>query len=96
MFEFEWDPAKAASNLRKHGVSFDDAATVLRDNLVLSVLDDEHGGFEERWVSLGRSSEGRLMVVVHTYLERDDATVVRIISARPATPRERRRYEMGP
>lgn len=96
MFEFEWDPAKAASNLRKHGASFDDAATVLKDNLVLSVLDDEHGGFEERWVSLGRSSEGQLMVVVHTYLERGDAPVVRMISARPATPSERRRYEMGP
>lgn len=69
---------------------------MLADNLVLSVLDDEHGGFEERWVSLGWSSEGQLMVVVHTYLERDDAPVARIISARPATPRERRRYEMGP
>ena len=89
-------PDFGGCNLRKHGASFDDAATVLKDDLVLSVLDDEHGGFEERRVSLGRSSEGQLMVVVHTYLERDDATVVRIISARPATPRERRRYEMGP
>ena len=96
MFEFEWDPAKAASNLRKHGVSFDDAATVLADDLVLSALDDEHGGFEERWISVGRSSEGQLVVVVHTYLERDDAPMVRIISARPATPRERRRFEMRP
>ena len=96
MFEFEWDPAKAADNVRKHGVSFDDAATVLADNLLLSVLDDEHGGSEQRWISLGRSIEGQLMVVVHTYFERDDATVVRIISARTATPRERRRYEMGP
>ena len=94
--EFDWDPAKVASNLRKHRVSFDDAATVLRDNLLLCVLDGEHGGFEERRVSLGRSSEGQLVVVVHTYLERNDATLVRIISARPATPRERRRYEMGP
>ena len=96
MFEFEWDPAKAASNLRKHHVSFGDAATVFADNLLLSASDDEHGGFEQRWVSLGRSSNGQLMVVVHTHVERNDATVVRIISARPATPRERRRYEMRP
>ena len=96
MFEFEWDPAKATSNLRKHGVSFDDAATVFADNLLLSALDDEHGGYEQRWVSLGRSSEDQILVVVHTYLERGDATLVRIISARPATPSERRRYAMKP
>ena len=96
MFEFEWDPAKAATNLRKHGVSFEDAATVLADDLLLSRSDDEHGGFEQRWMSLGRSSSGQLVVVVHTTVERDDATAVRIISARPATPRERRRYEMRP
>ena len=96
VFEFEWGPAKAASNLRKHGVSFEEAATVLADNLLLSMLDNEHGGFEERWVSLGRSSEGQVLALVHTYLQRDDATVVRIISARPATPRERRRYAMRP
>ena len=96
VFEFEWDPAKAASNLRKHRVSFEEAATVFADNLLLSALDDEHGGFEQRWVSLGRSSEDQILVVVHTYLERGDATVVRIISARPATPSERRRYAMRP
>ena len=96
MFEFEWDPAKAATNLRKHGVSFEDAATVLADDLLLSMPDDEHGGSEQRWRSLGQSSSGQLMVVVHTTVEQHDATVVRIISARPATPRERRRYEMRP
>lgn len=93
MFEFEWDPAKAASNVRKHGVSFEEAATVFVDDLLLSALDDEHGGFEQRWVSLGRSSGGQLMLVVHTYVKQD-AAAVRIISARPATPRERRRYEL--
>ena len=77
-------------------MSFGDAATVLADDQLLSALDDEHGGFEERWISLGRSSEGQLVVVAHTYRERDDATVVRIISARPATPRERRRFGMRP
>ena len=96
MFEFEWDPAKAATNVRKHGVSFEEAATMLADDLLLSMPDDEHGGFEQRWRSLGQSNSGQLMVVIHTIVEQDDATAVRIISARPATPRERRRYEMRP
>lgn len=96
MYEFEWDPAKAASNLRKHRVSFDDAATAFADDLLLTMLDDEHSGFEQRWISLGQSRGGRLLVVVHTYRETEDATVVRIISARRATPRERRRYRLRP
>lgn len=96
MFEFEWDPAKAASNVRKHGVSFGDAATVFDDDLLVFTPDDEHGGFEQRWVSLGRSSGGDLTVVIHTYREANGTTVVRIISARPATPKERRQYELRP
>ena len=96
MFEFEWDPAKAASNARKHGVSFADAATVFADKLLLSVPDDEHGAAEERWISQGQSHDGKLLVVVHTVRELDDRTLVRIISARPATPRERQRYELTP
>lgn len=96
MFEFEWDPAKAASNARKHGVSFKDAATVFANDLLLSMLDDEHGGGEERWISQGRTHDGQLLVVVHTWRELDDRTLVRIISARRTTPRERRRYELMP
>ena len=96
MFEFEWDPAKAASNARKHGVSFEDAATVFANDLLLSMLDDEHGGGEERWISQGRTHDGQLLVVVHTWRELDDRTLVRIISARRTTPRERRRYELMP
>ena len=96
MFEFEWDPAKAASNARKHGVSFEDAATVFANDLLLSMLDDEHGGAEERWISQGRTRDGQLLVVVHTWRELDDRTLVRIISARRTTPRERRRYELMP
>ena len=89
MFKFEWDPAKAASNVRKHGVSFVDAVTVFADKLLLSMPDDEHGGGEERWISQGRSRDGKLLVVVHALRELDDHTLVRIISARRATPRER-------
>ena len=96
MFEFEWDPAKAASNARKHGVSFEDAATVFANDLLLSMLDDEHGGGEERWISQGQTHDGQLLVVVHTWRELDDRTLVRIISARRTTPRERRRYELMP
>ena len=97
MFEFEWDPAKAASNARKHGVSFRAAATVFGDTLLLSMPDDEHSGSEQRWISQGRSSDGQLLVVIHTYRELGAGTTeVRIISARPATPRERRRYERQP
>ena len=72
------------------------AATVFADAHLMSKSDDEHGGFEQRWASMGRSSKQEFLVVVHTYRERCDAMVVRIISARPATPSERRRYEMRP
>jgi len=82
--------------MRKHGVSFEDAATVFSDELLLSLPDDEHGGGEERWISQGRSRDGKLLVVVHTLRELDEHTAVRIISARRATPRERRRYELRP
>jgi len=64
---FTWDPAKAASNLGKHGVSFAQAATVLLDALALTVFDAGHSEFEERWFTLGLTSEGRLLAVSHTY-----------------------------
>ena len=66
------------------------------DELLLSMPDDEHGGGEERWLSQGGSCSGKVLVVVHTVRELKDRTLVRIISARPATPRERRRYELTP
>ena len=94
MLEFEWDPAKAASNLRKHGIDFDLAATVFRDPLALSIRDDDHSAFEERWITMGQDREGRLLVVSHTDIPTaGDNTSVRIISARRAAPRERREYE---
>ena len=96
MFEFEWDPAKATSNLRKHGVSFDLAATVFQDPLMKSIFDQDHGEFEERWITMGHTVDGQLLVVSHTY-ERisNDEISVRLISARPATRNERRQYESG-
>ncbi len=92
--EFAWDPSKAVSNLSKHGVSFAQAGTVLADALALTVFDAAHSGFEERWFTLGLSSEGRLLAASHTYAATGvDSARVRIISAREATQAERRQYE---
>jgi uncharacterized DUF497 family protein len=87
---FEWDPAKAAANLKKHGVEFKEATTVFGDPLGWFQEDKEHSTEELRLRLLGRSSWNRLLAVLFT--ERGDA-VIRIISARLATPRERRKYE---
>ena len=93
---FEWDEAKNLSNRRKHGVSFEEASQVFRDPLYVSVQDRVEGG-ELRWLTLGLVEDLLLLTVAHTVREeRDDGTlveVIRIISARPATRKERRRYE---
>lgn len=95
--EFDWDPAKAQSNRAKHGVSFEDAMTVFSDPLALSRLDEDHGGGEERWITLGRATTGPLLLVVHTHVELSlDRVAIRIISARRPTRNETRQYEEGP
>lgn len=86
---FEWDRGKARRNLRKHGVSLDEAVTVFYDPLSATFDEPDHSMDERRFVTVGHSSRGRLLVVSHT--ERRSA--VRIISARPATRRERKRHE---
>lgn len=88
--EFEWDIAKDAENLRKHGVSFREAMTVFGDPLELTISDPHHSAEEFRFVSVGLSKAGRLLVV--SYTERRGQRT-RIISARKAAPRERRQYE---
>ncbi|TAJ10964.1 MAG: BrnT family toxin [Nitrospirae bacterium] len=88
---FEWDEKKARRNLSKHAVSFEEASTVFGDVLSLTVPDLIHSTEEDRFVIIGRSDRGRLLVVVHT--ERTEC--LRIISARTATLRERRSYEEG-
>jgi uncharacterized DUF497 family protein len=85
---YEWDPAKARANFNKHGVHFADAVTVLEDDLALTMR-DPFSEDEERWITLGKDAAGRLLVVVYTY--RVDR--VRLISARPATTREKKQYE---
>jgi uncharacterized DUF497 family protein len=86
--ELEWDSRKAASNLRSHGVDFADAATVLFDDMAITVLDDAEDD-EKRHVTLGLDALGRCLVVVYTWREE----TVRLISARKATGSERRQYE---
>ena len=86
---FVWDFRKAAVNRRKHGVSFEEASTALRDPLALTGADPEHSRGEHRWITFGLSDFGRLLVVAHT----DSGDAIRNISARPATNSERRMYE---
>ncbi len=89
--KFEWDPNKAASNLRKHGIGFDEASTVFMDGLALSGVDAENSDGEARFVTFGLSALGRMLAVFHTY--RPGA--IRLFSARPMTRVERRIYEEG-
>jgi uncharacterized DUF497 family protein len=85
---FEWDPGKAAKNLAKHGVHFADSVAVFEDDLALTIR-DPHLGDEERWITIGMDMLGRILAVVYTW--RGEG--IRLISVRPATPRERRQYE---
>lgn len=87
--KFEWNRAKAAGNLRKHGVSFDEAATVFADVLSHAFHDVDHSENESRFLLIGMSQSGRVLVVSHT----DRGETVRIISAREATRKERIFYE---
>jgi uncharacterized DUF497 family protein len=87
--EFEWDAAKAGANLRKHGVSFEEAATAFSDPLSSTIPDPLHSEREARCVLLGQTSAGRLVVVVHV----DRGSEIRLISARVATRKERKHYE---
>lgn len=90
--QFEWDAAKDRLNKRLHGISFDRAREVFDDPFALSQLDQMVEG-EERWWTIGRLGDLVVTVVVHTWMGEGESTVVRIISARKATPRERRFYE---
>lgn len=87
---FDWDPAKARQNVRKHGVAFDEAQTAFADEDAILVEDPEHSSLEERFYLLGLSARLRLLVVIHCY--RADDALIRLISARKATPSERVQY----
>ena len=85
----EWDPVKAKYNLKKHGVSFEEAATALSDPMAVTGSDPDHSLYEERYVTFGVSEKGRLVVVSHT----EEVETIRIISARRASKGERELYE---
>jgi len=88
---FEWDPNKASSNIKKHGVSFDEAQSVFFDSYARLIPDPESSFGEERFIILGKSNEFSTLVVCHCYREPDDN--IRIISARKADKFERKQYE---
>ena len=89
--EFEWDEAKAFANAKKHGVSFQEAATIFGDSLAITFPDPDHSDRERRWLTFGLSRLNRLLVVVHT----DRGRKIRIVSARVMTKSERAIYEEG-
>ena len=86
MIRFEWDKAKAAANIRKHGIAFEEAQSVFYDEFAVQFFDDDHSPDEERFLLLGMSAGARLLLVCHC--ERDAGLAIRIISARKATRRE--------
>jgi hypothetical protein len=87
----EWDPGKARSNLRKHGVSFEEASTALSDPMAATGADPDHSITEDRFITFGVSETGRLLVIAHT----DQGNTIRIVSARRASKGERELYEEG-
>ena len=95
-YHFEWDINKAKSNLSKHGISFEDASSVFRDKNAISISDEEHSEFEERWITIGMDKITRILVVIHTYIYVNEMSYnIRIISARKATKKEKEIYYKG-
>ncbi|MCK4842575.1 MAG: BrnT family toxin [Methylococcales bacterium] len=90
MIEFEWDTTKAVSNRKKHGVSFEEAKSVFYDEFAIQFFDDENSEVEDRFLILGHSNQSRILLICHC--EQDSGNVIRIISARKATAKERQLY----
>jgi uncharacterized DUF497 family protein len=86
---FEWDEEKAAANLRKHKVSFEEAKTVFNDPMSVTVRDESHSVEEDRYIDIGTSARGRVLIVAYT----ERGANIRLISSRKASPKERRQYE---
>ena len=90
---FEWDEAKNKSNIDNHGISFEAAREVFADPLHLSIIDERFDYFEERWITVGTTKEKAIVVVAHLYFTDEAEEIIRIISAREATSKERKQYE---
>lgn len=93
MMQFEWDTKKAATNLKKHGISFEEAKSVFYDEFAVQFYDNGHSDDEDRFLMLGLSCESKILLVCHC--ERDTGETIRIISARKATKNERKLYKGG-
>lgn len=91
--KFTWDENKNRINIKKHGISFEEASTVFIDPLHIAVLDQRFSYFEERWITVGKILENRVAVAANLYFDEDGEEIIRILSARLATPFERRQYE---
>jgi hypothetical protein len=88
-YNFEWDPHKADSNHRKHGIRFEEAATIFRDPRAVTIFDPDHSEYEDRWVTMGISKTGKLLIICHTFQEvNKDSVSIRIFSSRNATRKE--------
>ena len=93
-YNFEWDPHKARFNYRKHEVRFEKAATIFRDPRALTIFDPDHSDHEDRWITMGISKTGRLLIVCHTFQElNNDSVSIRIFSSRKATKKESSLYK---
>jgi len=93
-YQFEWDPAKARQNVKKHRITFERGATVFLDPNALSLFDEQHSEDEERWITLGLDRTGELLVICHTYHEEtENSARVRLISARKGTKNETKQYQ---
>ena len=90
--KFEWNKDKEQINIRKHRVTFEQASYVFADPFALNLFDDEHSNYEDRWILLGKSLNEKLLLVVHTFRNNENIEMVRIISARKATRKERLIY----
>ncbi len=89
--EIKWDKNKAETNFNKHNVSFEEAETVFEDDFTITIVDEEHSFDERRFITIGESLTGRLLIISHTF----DEELIRIISARKPTKSERENYEKG-
>jgi uncharacterized DUF497 family protein len=93
MMKFEWNTAKAVTNIKKYGVSFEEAKSVFFDDFAVQFFDQENSGTEDRFLMLGMSNETNLLLICHC--ERDDGNTIRVISARKATKNESKNYQRG-
>ena len=91
--KFEWDRKKESINIKKHGVNFEQASYVFADPFALTQYDEEHSEKEERWVLLGKSLNQTILLVIHTFRDKEGKEFVRIISARKATKKEEKTYK---